>query len=66
MNDKKTKDDVYRPSQLKIGWTEEEVQQKDELAPEDNTCHATREERKRYNRMWTTREGKDGTIECGL
>ena len=36
------KDDVFRASQLKIGWTEEQVKHMDYLAIEDHTYHATR------------------------
>ena len=40
-------DDKYRESLSKIGWTEEQIIQYDELALEDHSEIATREERNR-------------------
>ena len=41
-------DDVYRASQLSIGWTEEPVKHMDVLGIEDHTYHATKEEGQMY------------------
>ena len=50
--DRWTKDDVYRASKLGVGWIEQ-VKQMDQLALEDHTYHATKDEMERYNKMWT-------------
>ena len=46
-------DDKYRKSLSDLGWTEEPIIQYDEIAFEDHSCTATREERSRHEKSWT-------------
>ena len=47
-----TLDQVYRESQLKIGWTEQKSIEMDELAQQDRTYRQSNEEIKRYQGQW--------------
>ena len=51
---------VYRESQLAIGWTEQKCKEWDELAKEDHTYHLTPEEKKRYQGQWYLTLNKAG------
>ena len=53
-------DDKYRESLSKIGWTEEQIIQYDELALEDHFYIATREERTRKEVNWVLSLNKEG------
>ena len=62
IHDRFLRDQVYRESQLAIGWTEQKM---DELAKEDHTYHLTPEEQRRYQgqRYLTLNEsGKNGPM----
>ena len=46
------RDQVYRESQLKIGWTEQKCIEMDKLAQEDHTYRLSKEEFKRVQGQW--------------
>ena len=48
IHDRFLRDQVYRGSQLKIGWTEQKCTEMDKLAQEDHTYRLSKEEFKRY------------------
>ena len=50
--DRFLRDQVYRESQLAIGWTEQKCIEMDELAKQDHTYHLSKEEFKRYQGQW--------------
>ena len=54
------KDDKYRKSLSDIGWTEEQIIQYDELALDDHSYIATREERTRNEKNWVLSLAKEG------
>ena len=45
-------DEKHRKSLSDIGWTEEQIIQYDEIASEDHSCVATRQERGRNDKSW--------------
>ena len=58
-------DDKYRKSLSDIGWTEERINQYDEIALEDHSYIATRQEGSRNEKSWKlalNAEGKQGPI----
>ena len=52
IHDRFLRDQVYRESQLKIGWTEQKCMEMDELAQQDHTYRLSKEEFKRYQGQW--------------
>ena len=54
------RDQVYRESQLKIGWTEQKCIEMDELAKQNHTYHLSTEEFKRYQGQWYLTLNKSG------
>ena len=54
------KGDKYRKSLSEIGWTAEQIIQYDELALEDHSKIATREERDRNDKSWVLNLNKEG------
>ena len=65
IHDRFLRDQVYRESQLLIGWTEQKCIEMDELAKEDHTYHLTPEEWRRYQGQWyltLNKEGKHGPL----
>ena len=65
IHDRFLKDQIYRDSQLKIGWTEQKRFELDELAKENNTYHLSTEEFKRYQGQWyltLNKSGKNGPM----
>ena len=54
------KDDKYRKSLSDIGWAEEQIIQKDELALEDHSFSATKKERTRNEKNWVLSLNKEG------
>ena len=57
------KDDKYRTSLSKLGWTEEQTIQYDELALEDHSKIATKEERDRNEKSWVLKLNHEGAEE---
>ena len=53
-------DQVFRESQLKIGWTEQKCVEMDELAKQDHTYHLSKEEFKRNQGQWYLTLNKSG------
>ena len=53
------KDDNYRKSSSGIGWTEEQITQYDELALEDHSYIATKEERTHNEKSWVLKLNKE-------
>ena len=56
---------VYRESQLQIGWTEQKCKEWDELAQEDHTYRLAPDEKKRYQGQWyltLNKAGKNGLM----
>ena len=53
-------DQVYRESQLVIGWTEQKSIEMDELAKEDHAYHLSTEDFKRYQGQWYLTLDKSG------
>ena len=53
-------DDKYRESLSEIGWIEEQIIQCDDLALEDHSSFATREERHRDEKSWVLKLDKEG------
>ena len=60
IHDRFLRDQVYRESQLKIGWTEQKCIEMDELAKQDHTYHLSEEEFKRYQGQWYLTLNKSG------
>ena len=59
------RDQVYRESQLAIGWSEQEWKEWDEFAKEDHTNNLTPEERIKYKGQWyltLNKAGKNGPM----
>ena len=54
-------DDKYRESVSKIGWTEEQIIQFDELALEDHCYIATRGERNHNEKSWVRKTRNEKT-----
>ena len=52
IHDRFLRDQVYRESQLKSGWTEQKCIEMDELAQQDHTYRLSKEEFKRYQGQW--------------
>ena len=52
IHDRFLRDQVYRKSQLAIGWTEQKCIEMDELAKQNHTYHLSTEEFKRYQGQW--------------
>ena len=52
IHDRFLRDQIYRESQLAIGWTEQKCKEMDELAKEDHTYRLTPEEKRRYQGQW--------------
>ena len=55
-----TKMTNYRESLSKVGWTEEQIIQYDELALEDHSDIATRGERYRNEKSWVLKLNEEG------
>ena len=77
IHDRFLRDQVYRESQLAIGWTEQNCKEMDELAEQNHTYHHSTEEFKIYQGQWyltlnmsgkkwayatSTRFSRDGTL----
>ena len=65
IHDRFLRDQVYRDSQLAIGWTEQKCKELDELAKEDHTYRLTPEEKRRYQGQWhltLNKSGKNGPM----
>ena len=60
IHDRFLKDQVYRESRLKIGWTEQKCMEMDELAQRDHTYRLSKEEFKRYQGQWYLILNKSG------
>ena len=60
IHDRFLKDQVYRESQLAIGWTEQKCIEMDELAKQNHTYHLSKEEFKRYQGQWYSTPNKSG------
>ena len=54
------RDQVYRESQLKIGWTEQRCIEMDKLAQEDHSNRLSKEEFERYQGQWYLALNKSG------
>ena len=52
IHDNFLRDQVYRESQLLIGWTEQKCMEVDELAEPNHTYHLSAGEFKRYQGQW--------------
>ena len=60
IHDRFLRDQVYRKSQLKIGWNEQKCIEMDKLAQEDHTYRLSKEEFKRYQGQWYLTLNKSG------
>ena len=60
IHDRFLRDQVYRESQLLIGWTEQKCIEMDELAKQNHTYHLSTEEFKRYQGQWYLTLNKSG------
>ena len=60
IHDRFLRDQVYRESQLKIGWTVQKCMEMDELAKQDHTYRLSKEELKRYQGQWHLTLNKSG------
>ena len=60
IHDRFQRDQVYRESQLKIGWTEQKCIEMDKLAQEDQSHRLTKEKFKRYQGQWYLTTNKSG------
>ena len=60
IHDRFLRDQVYRESQLKIGWTEQKCIVMDELTKQNHTYHLSTEEFKRYHGQWYLTLNKSG------
>ena len=59
-HDRFLRDQVYRESQLIIGWTDQKCIEMDELAKQNDTYHFSTEEFKRYQGQWYPTLNKSG------
>ena len=65
IHDRYQRDQVYRESQLAIGWLEQECIKMDELAQQDHTYHLFKEGFKKYQGQWyltLNKSGKNGPL----
>ena len=64
IHDRFLRDQVYRESQLKIGWTEEKCIEMDKLAQEDHSYRLSRDEFQRYQKRYLTliKSGKNAPM----
>ena len=65
IHDRFLRDQVFRESQLAIGWTEQKCKEMDELAKENHTYHLSLEEFKIYQGQWyltLNKSGKNGPM----
>ena len=60
IHDNFLRDQVYRESQLLIGWTEQKCMEVDELAEPNHTYHLSAGEFKRYQGQWFLTLNKSG------
>ena len=60
IQDRFLRDQVYRDSQLAIGWTEQKCIEMDELAKQDHTYRLSKEEFKKYQGQWYLALNKSG------
>ena len=60
IHDRFLRDQVYRESQVAIGWTEQKCTEMDELAKQNHTHHLSTEEFKRYQEQWYLTLNKSG------
>ena len=60
IHDRFLRDQVYRDSQLAIGWTEQKCVEMDELAKQAHTYHLSQEKFKRYQGQWYLTLNKAG------
>ena len=60
IHDRFIRDQVYRESQLTIGWTEQKCIEMDKLAQEDHTYRLSKEEFKRFQGQWYLTLSKSG------
>ena len=60
IHDRFLRDQVYRESQLAIGWTEQKCIEMDQLAKQNHTYHLSTEEFKRYQEQWYLTLNKSG------
>ena len=64
-DDRFLRDQVYRESQLAIGWTEQKCTEMDELPKQNHTHHLSTEDFKRYQGQWyltMNKSGKNGPM----
>ena len=54
------RDQVYRDSEVKIGWTEQKCIEMDKVALEDHSCRLSRDEFQRYQKQWYLTLNKSG------
>ena len=62
IHDRFLRDQVYRESQLKIGWTEQKCIEMDKLAQEDHSYRLSRKEFNRYQGQWYLTLNKPGKM----
>ena len=62
IHDRFLRDQVYRESQLAIGWTEQKCKEMDELARQNHTYHLSPVEFKRYQGQWYLTLDKSGKM----
>ena len=60
IHDRFLRDQVYRESQLPVGWKEPKCIEMDELAKQNHTYHLSTEEFKRYQGHWYLTLNKSG------
>ena len=60
IHDRFLRDQIYRESQLQIGWTEQKCKEMNELAKQNHTYHLSTEEFKRYQGQWYLTVNKSG------
>ena len=68
IHDRFLRDQVYRDSQLKIGWTEQKSIEMDRLAQEDHSFRLSKEEFMRYQGQWyltLNKSGKNAPMRLG-
>ena len=61
IRDRFLRDDMYRESQLAIGWSKETCMKMYKLAQEDHSYVALRRERERYESMWAFSQRSSGS-----
>ena len=69
IHDRFLRDQVYRESQLAIGWTEQKCKEMDELAKQNHTYHLSTEEFKKIPRTMVSHlnmSGKNGLCDFDL